>query len=52
MSAGERASHTPPSLSGEDINQSAPQTLSSVLPVDPRARKLSFRLQKDVLSRY
>lgn len=34
MSAGQRALHIPPSASGGDINQSAPQTLSSVIPVD------------------
>lgn len=51
MSAGKRASCTPPSLTAGDINQSAPQTLSSVLPVDLRTRKLSFRLQTDIWGR-
>ena len=41
MSAGKRASYTPPSLTAGDINQSAPQTLSSALPVDLGTRKLT-----------
>lgn len=55
MSAGQQALHIPPSLRGVNTNQSAPHTLSSVLPVYLRAKNclldctLTYGTDSDVI---